>query len=247
MVRTSLIFDSCLNPDSNRDHSKTSKSRKTTYFYPMKKKKLLKWTMVLGLVLSMLFILFANYRINHTTANQIFTNTELIPHNKVGLLLGTSKYLKSGNSNLYFEYRITATESLFKSGKIENVVISGDNSRKDYNEPQDMKNELIKRGIPENKIYLDYAGFRTFDSVYRMKEIFGQTSFTIISQEFHNQRAIYIANQLQLNTVGFNSKDVDAYYGIKTKLREKLARTKVMLDLLFGKKPKFLGEKIMIE
>lgn len=213
----------------------------------MRKKKILKWTVISGLIISLLFTLIANYRINHTTESQIYTNTELIPHNKVGLLLGTSKYLKSGKSNLFFEYRILATESLYKSGKIENVVISGDNSRKEYNEPQDMKDELIKKGIPENRIYLDYAGFRTFDSVYRVKEIFGQTSFTIISQEFHNQRAIYIANQLQLNTVGFNSKDVDAYNGFKTKLREKFARVKVMLDLLFGKKPKFLGEKIMIE
>jgi SanA protein len=213
----------------------------------MKKIKALKWTAISGVILSLLFILIANYKIDHTTENQIYTNTELIPHNKAGLLLGTSKYLKSGKPNLFFQYRILATESLYKSGKIENIVISGDNSRQEYNEPQDMKEELIKRGIPENRIYLDYAGFRTFDSVYRMKEIFGQTSFTIISQEFHNQRAIYIANHLQLNTVGFNAKDVDAYNGFKTKVREKFARVKVLLDLFFGKNPKFLGEKIIIK
>lgn len=213
----------------------------------MKINKTLKWTMLSGFIVMFLIISISNYKINSVSKNHIYNNTELIPYNKTGLLLGTSKYLKSGKSNLYFEYRIQATEALFKSGKIDNIVISGDNSRKDYNEPQDMKDELLKRGIPENRIYLDYAGFRTFDSVYRMKEIFGQTNFTIISQEFHNQRAIYIANHLQLNTVGFNSKDVDVYNGFKTQLREKLARVKVMLDLLIGKKPKFLGEAIRIQ
>lgn len=116
-----------------------------------------------------------------------YSNTESIPYNKVGLLLGTSKYLKSGRLNLYFEYRILATETLYKSGKIEYVVIIGDNSIKEYNEPQDVKEELIKNGIPENKIFLNFAGFRTFDSVYRMKEIFGQSNFTVISQKFHTQ------------------------------------------------------------
>jgi SanA protein len=110
-----------------------------------------------------------------------------------------------------------------------------------------MKDELIKRGIPENKIYLDYAGFRTYDSVYRMKEIFGQNRFTIISQGFHNQRAVYIASALHLDAVGFNAKDVNAYNGFKTKVREKLARVKVIIDFALKTKPKFLGEKIIIE
>lgn len=213
----------------------------------MERKKIIRWTVIFGFILSLLVILGINYRINYVTEGQIYSNIELIPHNKVGLLLGTSKYLKSGKPNLFFEYRILAAESLYKSGKIENVVISGDNSRKDYNEPQDMKDALIKRGIPENRIYLDYAGFRTFDSIFRMKVIFEQESFTIISQEFHNQRAIFIANELQLNTVGFNARDVDAYNGFRTKLREKFARVKVILDLFFGQKPKFLGDKIVIE
>jgi SanA protein len=213
----------------------------------MKKMKFLKWLLISGLIISFLFILIANNSINHKTANRTYSNVYSIPYNKVGLLLGTSKYLKSGKLNLYFEYRILATVLLYKSGKIEYVIISGDNSRKNYNEPQDMKDELIKRGIPEHKIFLDYAGFRTFDSVYRMKEIFGQKSFTIISQEFHNQRAIFIAHSLHLDAIGFNAKDVDVYNGFKTKLREKFARVKTILDLLFENKPKFLGEKIIIE
>lgn len=213
----------------------------------MKKIKILKWSLVFGLIFSISFMLIANYKVVKKSEGKIYSTIEDIPKNRVGLLLGTSKLLKSGKTNYYFEYRIQATVLLFKAGKIEYVLISGDNGRTNYNEPQDMKDELMRRGVPESKIFLDYAGFRTFDSVYRAKEIFGQTSFTVISQEFHNQRAIYTANALNINAIGFNAQDVNAYGGFKTQVREKFARVKVILDLMFNKKPKFLGEKIHIE
>lgn len=213
----------------------------------MKKKKILKWTVIIGLIFSIFFLFIANRKVNKASEGKIYTSTNTIPKNRVGLLLGTSKLLKSGKMNYYFEYRIRATVSLYQAGKIEYILISGDNSRIEYNEPQDMKDELVRRGIPENKIFLDYAGFRTFDSIYRAKEIFGQTSFTIISQKFHNQRAIYTANALGIKAIAFNAKDVNAYGGFKTQVREKFARVKVILDLMFNKKPKFLGEKIIIE
>ena len=208
--------------------------------------KIIKWSVLIGLGLSIVVVVFANYIVERSGEFKIYDNRAEIPVNRVGLLLGTSKYLRSGNLNQYFEYRIAATVDLYKAGKIQKIVISGDNSRKDYNEPQDMKDELIKRGVGEGDIYLDYAGFRTYDSVYRMKEIFGQQSFTIISQKFHNQRAIYIANQLNLNAIGFNAKDVDAYNGMKTQIREKFARVKVLIDILIEKKPRFLGDKVLI-
>jgi SanA protein len=204
-------------------------------------------TILILIILSLVSILWANSTINKQTESRIYSDTDSIPENNVGLLLGTSKFLRNGNSNQYFENRISATIQLYKAGKIKNVVISGDNSKKDYNEPEDMKNELIKRGIPEDRIYLDFAGFRTYDSVFRMKEIFGQDRFTIISQEFHNQRAVYIASALKLNAIGFNAKDVNAYNGFKTKIREKFARVKMFIDLIFEKKPKFLGDKIEIK
>lgn len=213
----------------------------------MKIKKYIKWIVISGVAFVLIVILLSNFTINKKTNNLVFNETESIPENKTGLLLGTSKYLKSGKLNLYFEYRIQAAEKLFKAGKIKSIVISGDNSKKDYNEPEDMKIELVKRGIPEGNIYLDYAGFRTFDSIYRMKEIFGQKSFTVISQQFHNQRAVYIAKSLHLNAIGFNAQDVNAYNGFKTKLREKLARVKVFVDILTNKQPKYLGTKIIIE
>ena len=207
----------------------------------------IKWSILTDTILIFAVIVCANYAVRHTAKAFIYQNIDSIPQNKAGLLLGTSKLLRSGLPNQYFHYRINETVVLYKDGKIEVVVISGDNSRKGYNEPEDMKSELMLRGIPEDKIYLDYAGFRTLDSVVRMEKIFGQKSFTIISQKFHNQRAIYIAYAKGLQAVGYNAEDVNAYSGFKTQLREKFARVKLFLDLWTGKNPKFLGEPVIIQ
>lgn len=185
--------------------------------------------------------------VKRSTRNAVFSSVDTIPFHKVGLLLGTAKYLSDGNINLYYKYRINAAEALFKSGKINYILISGDNGTEDYNEPEEMKNDLISRGIPEEKIYLDYAGFRTLDSIVRCKDIFGQDAITVISQQFHNERAIYLARQNDITAVGYNAQDVTKRYGIKTMTREKLARCKMMMDLFFGKEPKFGGDKIEIE
>lgn len=192
-------------------------------------------------------IIYADYTVNNIAGQYIFNNHETIPKNKTALLLGTNKTLKSGNPNEYFYNRIEATANLYKTGKIRKVVVSGDNRKKNYNEPEDMKTELIKRGVDSKDIFLDYAGFRTFDSVYRMKAIFGQQEFTIISQEFHNKRALFIAHKLGLNAIAYNAIDVSKYMGFKTQMREKLARVKMLLDFVFNTQPKFLGEKVIIK
>jgi len=211
------------------------------------KSKKLKIAIAVLLILQIGLIIICNSIINKTTNELVFNEINQIPHNKVGLLLGTSKFLKSGQPNMYFSNRITAAVELHEAGKIDYFVISGDNSRETYNEPLDMKNELMSNGVPENKIFLDYAGFRTYDSVIRMNKIFGQSTFTVISQEFHNRRALYIANRLGLNAIGFNAEDVSAYNGFKTKVREKFARVKVFIDFLTNSEPKFLGEMIEIK
>jgi len=209
-------------------------------------KKILKIGLILG-ILSLIGIFGANRVVEKTASDKVYNSTEEIPHNKVGLFLGTGKILSNGRVNLYYKYRIEAAVRLFKAGKVDFILVSGDNSTKYYNEPSTIKNDLIKKGIPANRIYLDYAGFRTLDSVVRCKEIFGQNSITVISQEFHNERAIYIALRKDIEAVGFNAKDVNVQYGFKTQLREKFARVKMALDLIFGKNPKFLGEKIEIK
>lgn len=199
------------------------------------------------LVLPFLLIIISNYSIEKYSENKTFSDLEIIKKNKVGLVLGTSKVLNNGMINLYFTFRINATVQLYNNGKIDFILISGDNGNKDYDEPTDFKNELIKKGIPEDKIFLDFAGFRTLDSVIRSREIFGQKSITIISQQFHNERAIYLAEKNGINAIGFNAKDVSGKYGMKVQIREYLARTKVFIDILFGIKPKFLGDKIEIK
>lgn len=193
------------------------------------------------------FTLFCNWRVTSVSNPYIYSSVDSVPQQKVGMVLGTSKLLKSGYPNLYFVYRIDAAAELFHSGKVTYLIVSGDNGSENYNEPEDMKNALVEKGVPEEKIILDYAGFRTFDSVIRAKEVFGQTSFIIISQKFHNQRAVYIARKNGIEAYGYNAKDVVKYGGLKTKAREYFARTNLFIDQFIGKQPKFLGEKINIE
>lgn len=193
-----------------------------------------------------LFTLWCNFKIDSETEDSVTSNLSKLPSEKVGLLLGTSNNLSNGRPNAYFYNRIKAATELYNSGKIKNIIVSGDNSRKNYNEPEDMKLELIKAGIPENKIFEDFAGFRTLDSVIRAKEIFGQNSFIIISQRFHNERAVFLAKQNGIDAFGYNAKDVNKNAGFKTNLREKFARVKVFWDFMFGVEPKFGGKKILI-
>ncbi|MBU0486986.1 MAG: YdcF family protein [Bacteroidetes bacterium] len=203
-----------------------------------------------------LLIMFAGLIVIVTASNAIvigvsqkylFNNTKEIGEYKVGLLLGTSKSRCTGEVNLFFEYRIKAAVDLYKAGKIRYIIVSGDNRMKEYNEPRDMKAALMKRGIPEEMIWLDYAGFRTLDSVIRSKEVFGQESVIVISQKFHNERAVYIGRQKGIEAVGFNAKDVSGQFGFKTYIREVFAKVKMMLDLyVFNTQPHFLGEQIQL-
>lgn len=208
-------------------------------------KKLRKWTFRV-LILLIIGVWLSDLRVNAVSKNKTYNDLNAIPHNKVGLVLGTSKYVSKGGINLYYKYRINATVELYQSGKIDYILVSGDNSTRTYDEPTTFKNDLIKAGIPSNKIYLDYAGFRTLDSVVRSQTIFGQESITIISQKFHNERAICIAQHFGLSAVGYNAKDVSGKFSLKVQIREKLARVKLFIDFFVGKSPKFGGDKIVI-
>jgi len=189
----------------------------------------------------------SNRIIAKSAVGKLYSNTDEIPCNKVGLLLGTSKFVGTDKrENPFYNFRIAAAVQLIRAGKIKYLIISGDNSRDDYNEPASMRSDLINAGVDSSIIYLDYAGFRTFDSLKRLKEIFDQDSVTIISQQFHNERAIYIASRMEISAIGFNAKDVSASTGFKTNIREKFARVKVFLDFWFGTKPRYLGEKVSI-
>jgi SanA protein len=192
-------------------------------------------------------MLFSHLLVKYSYSNYRFSLTDSLPANDVGLLLGTSKYLKGGSLNPYYAYRIDAAVELIKKGKIKYVILSGDNRMIQYNEPAQMREDLIKRGVDPKIIFLDYAGFRTLDSVVRAKAVFGQSSFTIISQAFHTERAVFIARQRNIKAIAYNAKDVNFQFGLKVQFRELFARVKLMIDLyLINKQPKFLGEQIVI-
>lgn len=201
---------------------------------------------LLLIVAGFIFIAWANYSIKKESDASLSYNIADVPETKTALLLGTSKNLNSGLPNAYFYNRIQAAIDLYKSGKIKYIIVSGDNSTKDYNEPEDMLLTLMQYGIPQDRIFLDHAGFRTLDSVVRAKEIFGQTKLVIISQKFHNERAVFLAKKNGIEAYGYNAKDVNKYAGFKTNMREYLAKAKAYWDLIFGIEPKFGGEKILI-
>ncbi len=213
----------------------------------LKKIKFYKRLFVFILVSIILSIVISNYVVSYTVKTKVFESIDSIPHNNVGLVLGTNKYLTSGYTNAYYSYRIDAAVKLFEANKINFILVSGDNGNTRYDEPTTMKDDLIERGIPVSKIFLDYAGFRTFDSVIRANKVFGQQKITVISQKFHVERALFIANQNNIDAIGFVASKVSANYGFKTMVREKFARVKLMLDILFNKQPKFLGKKIEIK
>lgn len=214
-----------------------------------KNKKILKRITLLfliGFVAVIFIVLYANWKIPHDTANYIYNNVDSVPPQKAALVLGAARYLGS-RENLYFSYRIQAAKELYEAGKVKAFVVSGDNSRKEYNEAEDMRNALMEAGVPDSIIHLDYAGFRTLDSVVRMNEIFGQKSFIIVSQQFHNERAVYLAQHYGLDAYGYNAKDLNLNRSsYRTKIREVFARVKVFVDIASGKGPKFLGEPISI-
>ncbi len=193
-------------------------------------------------------IIGSNRAVVNTAKDRMYDDVSAIPFNRVGVLLGTNPKGRKGNPNPFYINRIEACAALYKAGKIERVLVSGDNSRATYDEPTCIKEDLIAAGLPYNAIYLDYAGFRTYDSMVRAKEVFGLSSFTIISQPFHNERALYIATRKGLDVVAFNAPDVQLRrWQIRMIVREWLARTKAVLDVYTGKQPHFLGEPIIIE
>lgn len=199
------------------------------------------------LALGVLMVLYANWRIPNFSDKYIYSSINNVPEKSVAIVLGTSQYIGK-RENLYFKYRIDAATELYYAGKLDAIVVSGDNKHMSYNEPRDMRKALLKAGVPDSIIYLDYAGFRTLDSMVRMGKVFGQDTFVVISQRFHNERAIFLARHYGYEAFGYNATDLTlSKYSFKTKVRELLARVKVYVDIIFGVKPKFLGEPIEIK
>lgn len=205
----------------------------------------LKWGLsglLLVLLVCGLFILYAKWLTEEAGEGKIYDDVSEVPAGRVGLVFGCAKTFQ-GRSNLYFYHRMEAAAALWHAAKVRGFIVSGDNRRNDYNEPEDMKQRLIELGVPAEKIVCDYAGLRTLDSVVRAKEIFDVERVVFISQRFQNERAQYMAKHSGMDAVSFNAQDVAGRGGLKTKLRELLARPKMLLDLhLLRVEPKHLGE-----
>lgn len=209
-----------------------------------------KWTVLGlgGLILLITLTLAADKYVERSSQDKLFSNLNQIPAQQAALVLGTSPYLRSGQANPYFTFRIDAASALYHAGKVQTLVVSGDNRQHTYNEPENMKQALMAKGVPEADIYLDFAGLRTLDSVVRMDKIFGQRQFIIVSQPFHNIRAVFIAQHNGLEAYGYNATDVRLNaFTLRTFIREKFARVKVLLDTWFGVQPKHLGSPIHIQ
>lgn len=201
----------------------------------------MKWfkRVIIGILLAplfgMLIIALCNQAVIQFSKGRVYDNVKEIPYKEVGLLLGTSPTTINGWTNIYYTYRIDAAVKLYKAKKISRILISGDGKEKSYDEPKYMRRDLIKRGIPAHKITLDKKGLRTYDSVINAKETFGLSNFTVISQRFQNERAIYLAGHNDIDAIGFNAKDAPNQKGksaIKVRIREVFAKVKVFMDLI---------------
>lgn len=200
-----------------------------------------RWVFIYTPVFVLIFIIASDDIVTDSAKGKLFDRISDVPPRSTALVFGTSPFTRSGE-NLYYKYRMEAVAALWKSGKIKHIIVSGDNSTQYYDEATAMKEALSAIGVPDSVITLDYAGFRTLDSVVRCKWVFGQSDIIVVSQQFQNERAIFIANHFGINAVGFNAKDVPDRYGFKTQMREYLARVKAVLDIyLLKTEPKFPG------
>ena len=209
--------------------------------------KFMRWVKRFVVFISLLVVIticLCNVWIVKSTEEKVFSDLQLLPSHKMGLVLGTSHKSVGGGPNPFFQNRIEMAANLYALGKIEHFILSGDNSTIFYNEPLEMKKALIKKGVPASAITLDYAGLRTLDSIVRSKKIFGQHQITIITQPFHSYRALFISRYYDMDAVAMVAEEPELDRTFKVRLREYLARTKAVLDLyIFKTDPRFLGEK----
>jgi len=197
---------------------------------------------VILMLTGLLALTGADLLCRNAAAGKIYHSTATVPANDVALVLGTAKHTARGYPNLHFTQRIEAAAELFHASKVRHLIVSGDNSVQTYDEPTDMRDALVEAGVPTNAITCDYAGFRTLDSVVRAKLVFGLTNLTIVTEEFHCPRALWIAQRHDLNTVAFAAPDLSARWSARVKMREVLARTLCAVDLyVLNRQPKFSG------
>jgi SanA protein len=186
-----------------------------------------------------------NQTVDRTSSGLVYANTTEVPAKQTGLVLGALVHSDGTLSDMLKDRCETAVE-LYKAGKIQKILVSGDHGTKGYDEVNAMKTYILAKGVPGKDLFLDHAGFDTYDSVYRAKAIFDVQSVTIITQEFHLPRALYIAKSLGMDAIGVKADRSD-YGGIEfNQAREVLSKDKAFVDVTLQSGPKFLGPEIPI-
>lgn len=195
------------------------------------------------------FVAGANYWVIHSTRAAIFTDLSLLPKNDVALVLGTARYNSDGHSpNPFFLGRMNTAARLYREGKVRHLLVSGDNGHVGYDEPTWMRDALMERGVPRSAITLDYAGFRTLDSMARAKNVFGLQRFTIVTDDFHISRAVFLARSYGLDVAGFPSERVAYWWSKKVRTRELASRTVAFLEVyLLHTRPRYYGPPVKID
>jgi len=212
---------------------------------PAKKRKSLTWWAARGIAAGLVAWGGSALAISWASAGRVFDPSSLdqVPHSRAAVVLGCRKILPGGFTNLFFTRRMAAAAKLYKAGKVDCLIVSGDNHIKEYDEATDMKDSLIAVGVPAERIVCDYAGFRTLDSVVRAKKVFGLDSFLVVSQEDHVRRAVFLARGFGCDAYGYAAQNVNGRYSIRTTIREQFAKVAAVLDVIFRRGPKFLGPR----
>ena len=182
------------------------------------------------------------------SSRRVFRTADAVPKSPVAVVLGTSEFLADGRKNAFFTARMAAAAELYGKGKADCILVSGDNSAEEYNETRAMQLALMDLGIPPERIFLDYAGFRTLDSVVRAVSVFGQKRFVIVTQAFQADRALLIARSVGADAVAYAASDPGFLSAPMTYLREIPARALAFYDVLLAKTgAKYLGVPVRIE
>ncbi|WP_275554853.1 outer membrane permeability protein SanA [Mixta sp. Marseille-Q2659] len=207
--------------------------------------KRMTYGLIIILLLMILTALGLDRWIAWKTAPWVYDDLTSLPHRQVGVVLGTAKYYRAGVPNQYYAYRIQGALNAYNSGKVNYLLLSGDNAQQSYNEPMTMRRDLIAAGVDPADIVLDYAGFRTLDSIVRTRKVFDTNDFIIITQRFHCERALFIALHMGIQAQCYAVPSPKNMLTVRA--REVAARLGALADLYIMKRePRFLGPLVPI-
>lgn len=196
-------------------------------------------------VLIWVAVLLVNWRVNSIGKPKIYRDLAQVPQSHTAIVLGASVYA-NGKLSPILKDRVDSALELYKAGKVKRFLLSGDHGQDNYDEVSTMKDYLNGKGIPDEDIFLDHAGFDTYDSMFRADYIFKVDSAIVVTQNFHLPRALYISDRLGLNFIGY-SADKRKYRSIESlEHRENIANIKAFWEVLINKKPTYLGDEIPI-